>query len=150
MLSVGASERGSLAPGFSGSRLFFLGAILPRDVQALSDISGGVRRRGSAGGIVAGRAAASGAGRPAAANPRAAAPHDLTGYWVSVVTEDWRWRMTTPPKGDFISIPLSDEGRRVAVPVGSRDRRLVQGVRRGRTDAHARRASTSRGRATTC
>ena len=46
--------------------------------------------------------------------PRAAAPHDLTGYWVSVVTEDWRWRMVTPPKGDFISIPLSDEGRRVA------------------------------------
>jgi hypothetical protein len=45
--------------------------------------------------------------------PRAAAPHDLTGYWVSVVTEDWRWRMVTPPKGDFISIPLSDEGRRV-------------------------------------
>jgi len=46
--------------------------------------------------------------------PRAAAPHDLTGYWVSVVTEDWRWRMTTPPKGDFISIPLSDEGRKAA------------------------------------
>src|SRR3954465_11172492 len=51
---------------------------------------------------------------PAAATPRAAAPQDLTGYWVSVVTEDWRWRMTTPPKGDFISIPLSDEGRKVA------------------------------------
>jgi hypothetical protein len=51
---------------------------------------------------------------PAAGSPRLAAPHDLTGYWVSVVTEDWRWRMTTPPKGDFISIPLSDEGRRVA------------------------------------
>src|ERR1700687_2317505 len=46
--------------------------------------------------------------------PRAAAPHDLTGYWVSFVTEDWRWRMVTPPKGDYISIPLSDEGRRVA------------------------------------
>jgi hypothetical protein len=46
--------------------------------------------------------------------PRGAAPHDLTGYWVSVVTEDWRWRMVTPPKGDYISIPLSDEGRRVA------------------------------------
>jgi len=51
---------------------------------------------------------------PVPASPRTAAPHDLTGYWVSVVTEDWRWRMTTPPKGDFISIPLSDEGRRVA------------------------------------
>ena len=33
--------------------------------------------------------------------PQAAAPIDLTGNWVSVVTEDWRWRMVTPPKGDF-------------------------------------------------
>jgi hypothetical protein len=46
--------------------------------------------------------------------PRAQATSDLTGYWVSVVTEDWRWRMVTPPKGDYTSIPLSDEGRRVA------------------------------------
>jgi hypothetical protein len=52
--------------------------------------------------------------QPAGQSPRAAAPYDLTGYWVSVVTEDWRWRMTTPPKGDYISIPLSDEGRKVA------------------------------------
>ena len=46
--------------------------------------------------------------------PKAAATSDLTGYWVSVVTEEWRWRMVTPPKGDYISIPLSDDGRRVA------------------------------------
>ncbi len=52
--------------------------------------------------------------QPPAQTPRAAAPYDLTGYWVSVVTEDWRWRMTTPAKGDYISIPLSDEGRKVA------------------------------------
>lgn len=45
---------------------------------------------------------------------RANAPIDLTGYWVSVVTEDWRWRMVTPPKGDVASIPLNPEGRRVA------------------------------------
>ncbi len=45
---------------------------------------------------------------------RAAAPIDLTGNWVSVVTEEWLWRMTTPRKGDYTSIPLSDEGRRVA------------------------------------
>src|SRR5215470_4199987 len=51
---------------------------------------------------------------PQAQTPKATAPYDLTGYWVSIVTEDWRWRMTTPPKGDYISIPLSDEGRRVA------------------------------------
>ena len=45
---------------------------------------------------------------------RAAAPIDLTGYWVSVVTEDWRFRMMTPAKGDYPSIPLNAEGRRVA------------------------------------
>ena len=37
--------------------------------------------------------------------PKDAAPVDLTGYWVSVVTEDWRWRMVTPIKGDFASLP---------------------------------------------
>ena len=44
-------------------------------------------------------------GLAAQSTPRAAAPYDLTGYWVSMVTEDWRWRMTTPPRGDYISIP---------------------------------------------
>ena len=46
--------------------------------------------------------------------PRAAAPIDLTGMWVSVVTEDWRWRMVTPKKGDYSSVPLNAEGRKVA------------------------------------
>src|ERR1044071_2252379 len=46
--------------------------------------------------------------------PRASAPFDMTGYWVSLVTEDWRWRMMTPPKGDYSSVPLNNEGRRVA------------------------------------
>jgi len=45
---------------------------------------------------------------------RAAAPIDLTGYWVSVISEDWRWRMVTPAKGDFASVPLNPEGRKVA------------------------------------
>jgi hypothetical protein len=45
--------------------------------------------------------------------PQAAAPIDLTGNWVSVVTEDWRWRMVTPPKGDFASVPLNAEGQKV-------------------------------------
>src|SRR5271170_7905200 len=44
---------------------------------------------------------------------QAAAPVDFTGYWVSVVSEDWRWRMVTPIKGDFASIPLNPEGRRL-------------------------------------
>ena len=48
------------------------------------------------------------------ASPREAAPIDLTGQWVAIVNEDWRWRMVTPPKGDYASVPLNDEGRRVA------------------------------------
>ena len=42
------------------------------------------------------------------------APVDLTGYWVSVVTEDWRFRMVTPRKGDYLSVPLNAEGKKVA------------------------------------
>ena len=45
---------------------------------------------------------------------KANAPMDPTGYWVSIVTEDWRYRMMTPAKGDFPSIPLNPEGRKVA------------------------------------
>ncbi len=44
--------------------------------------------------------------------PKEAAPVDVTGYWVSVVTEDWRFRMVTPPKGDFASVPLNQAGQR--------------------------------------
>lgn len=45
---------------------------------------------------------------------KAAAPIDMTGYWVSVVTEDWRYRMVTPPKGDYQSVPMTAESRKVA------------------------------------
>ena len=57
------------------------------------------------------------AGRGPAApppTPQAMAPLDITGYWVSIVTEDWRIRMVTPEKGDVPSVPLNPEGRRVA------------------------------------
>jgi hypothetical protein len=46
--------------------------------------------------------------------PRAGAPIDLTGYWVSIVTADWRWRMVTPAKGDYQGVQLNAEGRKVA------------------------------------
>ena len=52
------------------------------------------------------------AARAAEPTPRALAPIDLTGYWVSIVSEDWRWRMLTPPKGDISSVPVNAEGRR--------------------------------------
>jgi hypothetical protein len=53
-----------------------------------------------------------GAGPPA--SPQASAPIDLTGYWVAIVNEDWRWRMVTPPAKDYGSVPINPEGRRVA------------------------------------
>ncbi|MEQ1731903.1 MAG: hypothetical protein ABL982_26310, partial [Vicinamibacterales bacterium] len=53
-----------------------------------------------------------GAGGPPPAAQTVAAT-DLTGYWVALITEDWRWRMMPPVKGDFASIPLTPEGRRV-------------------------------------
>lgn len=56
-----------------------------------------------------------GAAAPAAPpTPRAMAPVDLTGYWVAVISEDWRWRMVTPPKGDYASIPLNVAGKNLA------------------------------------
>ena len=59
-----------------------------------------------------GRGAVPPAGPPP--TPRAAALIDLTGYWVSLVTEDWRYRQFTPPKGDYTSVPLNPNGRKVA------------------------------------
>jgi hypothetical protein len=62
-----------------------------------------------------GAAFAQGRGQAPPPTPRAAAPVDFTGYWVSVVSEDWRWRMVTPARGDFASIPFNAEGRRAGV-----------------------------------
>jgi hypothetical protein len=45
---------------------------------------------------------------------RTAGGQDLTGYWVSVVTEHWHLRMLMPPKGDFSMLPLNAEARKVA------------------------------------
>ena len=53
-------------------------------------------------------------GPPPARSPRDAAQADLTGNWVAQITEDWRWRMITPPKGDYASVPLNQLGRQVA------------------------------------
>jgi hypothetical protein len=54
-----------------------------------------------------------GRGAAPAASAREAAAIDLTGYWVSVITEDWRLRMVTPKKGVYDALTLTAEGRRV-------------------------------------
>ena len=50
----------------------------------------------------------------APATPKAAAPNDFAGYWVSLVTEDWLYRMVTPAKGDYSAVPLNPAGRKFA------------------------------------
>lgn len=40
------------------------------------------------------------------------APIDLTGYWVSPIIEDWKYRMVTPTKGVFDAVPLTPAGRK--------------------------------------
>jgi hypothetical protein len=45
--------------------------------------------------------------------PKAAAVVDLTGTWVSVINDEWRWRMVTPAKGDVSFVPVNAEARRV-------------------------------------
>src|SRR5262245_36185157 len=52
--------------------------------------------------------------RGSTSTARADAPVDLTGQWVAIISEDWRWRMITPPKGDIVSIPLSLQGQQAA------------------------------------
>ena len=59
---------------------------------------------------------------PPPATPKAAAPTDLTGYWVAVVVEDWRYRMLPPAKfeqtpalGARVNLPMNAEARKIAL-----------------------------------
>jgi hypothetical protein len=55
-----------------------------------------------------------GGAAPQPQTPKVAAPIDVTGYWVSVVTEDWRYRMITPAKGDYQGVPMTPAARAIA------------------------------------
>ena len=60
------------------------------------------------------RVQAQGRGGAPARSAKDAAPIDLTGYWVALITEDWRYRMMVPAPGDHPSVPLNPEGARIA------------------------------------
>ena len=55
---------------------------------------------------------AGGSAAPPAA--QASAPFDITGYWVSIITQDWRLRMVVPPRGDYMGFPMTAEAKKVA------------------------------------
>ena len=61
-----------------------------------------------------GRGGRGGGGGAQPQNAKAAAVFDPTGYWVSIVTEDWRYRMVTPSPGDYQGVPMTPEARKVA------------------------------------
>lgn len=42
------------------------------------------------------------------------APFDISGNWVSIVTEDWRYRMVPVKPGDHPGVPLNAEGERIS------------------------------------
>lgn len=76
----------------------------------------GRARPGGIGGAPTGANTASGQ-EPATASPptgRAQAPFDPGGYWVSLVTRDWRFRMVVPGRGEYQGIPLSLAGKQFA------------------------------------
>ncbi len=73
------------------------------------------------GGMAGVDAAAVAASKPApatapkpAATPRSSAQFDITGHWVSIISEDWIYRMLVAPKGDIGSIPVNAEGKQAA------------------------------------
>src|SRR4030095_10167687 len=97
MASAGARKKAKWSTSFSMRNVTCLaGVILLFAVHSVAAQRGG---RGAAG---------------PPATPKAAAPFDLTGTWVPLITEDWRVRMVTPKKGDYESVPISAEGRKVA------------------------------------
>jgi hypothetical protein len=91
--AAGAGRRGALVAAF------------------LVVLAGGL---GAQGGAQGGGQGQNNAQAQAAKTPRTVAPQDLTGYWVSIVTELWHYRMLVPDKGDYVYVPLNPEGRKVA------------------------------------
>jgi len=59
--------------------------------------------------------AQAGRGGTAAPAPAKASPAalDLTGYWVSLIVDEWRFRVT-PQKGDILYLPINADARHVA------------------------------------
>ena len=89
-------------------RLARAGAVLSMAAVMFSTVS--AQGRGGA----AGQAPAAPASPAPPPTGKAGAPVDLTGTWVSVITEDWRWRMITPPKGDYASLPITMDAKKAA------------------------------------
>ena len=124
-----------------------------RSVSAASpDLRRGCRRASR---CFVSRCAAQNRGGPPQAPPtaKASAPIDLTGYWVAVVNEDWRYRMVTPAKGDYRGVPITQEALKIVnawdPAADEKAGNQCKSYGAGGRDAAARAASMSPGRTTT-
>src|SRR5262249_5959624 len=90
---------------------FVLSAALALSLIAFAQQRGGGAAPpagGAGGGGAAGGRGAAGGGRGGGGgNAQQAAPIDLTGYWVSVLSEDWEFRMVTPRKSVYDTLNLN-------------------------------------------
>jgi hypothetical protein len=84
-----------------------------RSLVAIAGLAVALAALGSPASLHAQRPLDSARDRSSSPSAREAAPIDLTGYWVSYVTENWRYRMVTPAKGEYRRIPSSP----AAVPI---------------------------------
>ena len=77
-------------------------ALIVANPQRIQGLQGAARAGGQAA-----------QGSQAGQSGRAAAPVDLTGYWVSLIVDERRFRVT-PKKGDILYLPLNAEARPIA------------------------------------
>ena len=92
--------------------LVFLAVLACAAAQVFAQ-AGGQGGRGGVGGPPPGIPGALAGGRGGGRGGRGGAPFDMTGYWVSIVGEDWRWR-TFPARGDYGAVPLNQSARKIA------------------------------------
>jgi hypothetical protein len=90
------------------------GAAAPAGAQDQGPAGRAGQAPGGGGGRAGGRGGRGGGPPGPPPTAQASATVDLTGYWVSLVTEDWRWRMKVPDKGDVSSIPVTQAARDAA------------------------------------
>ena len=99
-------------------RLAIVILMLATALEIFAQARGGAPPGGGAGGGGAQRGGPPGGapgagGRGGARGGRGGAPFDMTGHWVSVVGEDWRWR-AFPARGDYGAVPLNQAARQIA------------------------------------
>lgn len=113
MSSHRVQERSRSGRGVHAGLTLILAGVLACTACSIGVAQAQGRGRGAA---AARRAAGgpAGPGAPPAQPAQKEAPFDSSGYWVSLITEAWHYRMLVPGPGDYDEIPLSLAGKEFA------------------------------------